>query len=139
VVATSRRFPREIESLGAIHEYLDEFSEIQKIDARTTFCIRLVVEELFTNMVRHNRGGGEEILVALDRIGDRLDLELVDSDVEPFDPDGVAAVAVAAGAEEREPGGLGVHLVRTMVDSLDYHYETEGRRMRVEVSKTLER
>ena len=45
---------------------------------------------------------------------------------------------VDAGIEERRPGGLGIYLVRKMVDDLNYDYETEDRRMRITVTKTLE-
>ena len=51
----------------------------------------------------------------------------------------MAAVPVEAGIEARKPGGLGVHLVRTMVDDLDYEYEIEDRRMRITVRKVLEK
>ena len=43
-----------------------------------------------------------------------------------------------AGIEERRPGGLGLYLVQTMVDDMNYEYETETRRMRVSVTKRLE-
>ena len=47
-------------------------------------------------------------------------------------------IPVEAGIDERRPGGLGIYLVRSMVDDLSYDYETEGRRMRITVTKTLE-
>jgi anti-sigma regulatory factor (Ser/Thr protein kinase) len=45
---------------------------------------------------------------------------------------------VDAGIEERRPGGLGIYLVRKMVDELNYEYESEGRRMRITAMKALE-
>jgi anti-sigma regulatory factor (Ser/Thr protein kinase) len=97
-----------------------------------------VVEEIFTNMVRHNEGGGDRITVSIERLDNRLHLELVDFDVEPFDPETAATPPVDAGIEERRPGGLGIYLVTKMVDDLSYEYETEARRMLVKVTKTLE-
>jgi serine/threonine-protein kinase RsbW len=139
-LATARRgFAREISSLDEIFEFLAEFVEGHEIDERTAFCINLVVEELFTNMVRHNRGGGDEIVIGLDRVDGRLSLELIDTDVESFDPDTIDAVPVAAGIEERRAGGLGIHLVRSLVDDLQYNYRTDERRMHISVVKTLEK
>ena len=131
-------FRREIDAIGEVFAFLETFADGQEIDEKTAFCINLVVEELFTNMVRHNQGGGDRITVSLERRNDRVHLELVDIDVEPFDPNTAEVPPVDAGIAERRPGGLGIYLVRKMVDDLNYNYEPEGRRMRITVTKTLE-
>jgi len=138
VTAVSGEFRREIEAIGEIFALVETFVDGQKIDDKTAFCINLVVEELFTNMVRHNEGGGDRITVSIERQDNRLHLELVDSDVEPFDPATAEVPLIEAGIEERRPGGLGIYLVRKMVDELKYHYETESRQMRITVTKILE-
>ena len=138
MAAISGEFRREIEALGEVFAFLETFVDGQEVDEKTAFCINLVVEELFTNMVRHNEGGGDRITVSIERRDDHLRLELVDSDVEPFDPETLEIPRVDAGIGERRPGGLGIHLVRSMVDDLNYDYEIEGRRMRITVTKTLE-
>jgi len=138
VAAVSGEFRREIDALGEIFAFLDGFADGQEVDEKTAFCINLVVEELFTNMVRHNSGGGDRITVSIERRHDRVHLELVDTDVEPFDAATAEIPPVDSGIEKRRPGGLGIYLVRKMVDELDYNYEIEGRRMRITVTKTLE-
>ena len=134
-----RGFRREIDALAEIFRFLGDFVDEAAIDEHSAYCLNLVVEELFTNFVRHNAGGGDEITVSLERVDDRLLLGLVDSDVEPFDPDGVPEPPVAKGIGERHPGGLGLHLVRAMVDDLNYEYESETRQMRVSATKRLEK
>ena len=138
MTAVSGEFRREIEAIGEVFAFLETFVESQEIDEKTAFCINLVVEELFTNMVRHNEGGGDRIAVTVERRDDRLHLELIDSNVEPFDPQTAEIPLVNAGIEERRPGGLGIYLVKKMVDDLNYDYEAEDRRMRITVTKTLE-
>ena len=138
MTTVSGEFRREIEAIGEVFAFLETFVDGQKIDEKTAFCINLVVEELFTNMVRHNKGGGDRITLSAERRNDRVHLELVDSDVEPFDPETAEVPPVDAGIEERRPGGLGIYLVRKMVDDLNYDYETDARRMRISVTKTLE-
>jgi anti-sigma regulatory factor (Ser/Thr protein kinase) len=138
VTAASGEFRREIASISEVFAFLDGFSKDQQVDEKTAFCVNLVVEEIFTNMVRHNEGGGDQIKVSIERLDNRLHLELIDNDVEPFDPATAATPPVDAGIEERRPGGLGIYLVKKMVDDLSYEYETENRRMRVKVTKTLE-
>jgi len=138
VTAVSGEFRREIDALGEVFAFLETFSDGQEVDEKTAFCINLVVEELFTNMVRHNEGGGDQIKVSIERRDNRVLLEIVDTDVEPFDPETAEVPMVDAGIGERRPGGLGIYLVRSMVDDLNYDYEPEGRRMRITVTKTLE-
>jgi serine/threonine-protein kinase RsbW len=138
VTAVSRSFDREIPALDGIFDFVGAFIARHELDERTAFSLNLIVEELFTNFVRHNEGGGEQIVLAIEKNNNTIRIELVDDGVEPFDPDTVAEVPVRAGIDERRPGGLGIHLIRTMVDSLHYDYETENRRLRVSVTKTLE-
>jgi serine/threonine-protein kinase RsbW len=138
VTAISEEFRREIDAIGEVFAFLETFANDQEIDEKTSFCVNLVVEELFTNMVRHNEGGGDRITLSVERRDNRIHLELVDVDVEPFDPKTAETPPVDAGIEDRRPGGLGIYLVRKMVDDLDYAYEPEGRRMRISVTKTLE-
>ena len=138
MTAVSGEFRREIEAIGEVFAFLETFVDGQVIDEKTAFCINLVVEELFTNMVRHNEGGGDQITLSVERRNNRVHLELVDFDVEPFDPETAEVPPVNAGIEERRPGGLGIYLVKKMVDDLNYDYETESRQMRVTVTKTLE-
>lgn len=138
VASAQREFRRRIDALDGIFQFLDEFALIAGLDDRSKSRLGLVVEELFTNMVRHSKGAGHDVGIRLERRDQRLHLELTDDDVEPFDPDTVPVPDVSAGLESRRPGGLGLHLVRAMVDELDYRYEPETRRMRVSVTSTLE-
>jgi anti-sigma regulatory factor (Ser/Thr protein kinase) len=87
MTAVSGEFRREIDAIGEVFAFLETFADGQEIDEKTAFCINLVVEELFTNMVRHNEGGGDRISVSVERRDNRVHLELVDTDVEPFDPE----------------------------------------------------
>lgn len=128
-------FPRSIDSLAAIFEFTERFFIEERIDPSMRFSIDLTVEELFTNLVKHNRGTENEILLSLDRVGEGLVVSLTDYDVEPFDPSGTPEVDVDGPLDERTAGGLGLHLVHKMVDSIDYEYA--GRRSKITFRKAL--
>lgn len=138
MVGVRKEFAREINALGEVFAFLEVFANEHQFDERTAFFINLVIEELFTNMVRHNVGGSEHISIGLDQDDENVYLELIDTKVEPFDVSKVAEVPVEAGVEAREPGGLGVHLVRTLADDVIYEYDADNRCMRISVRKSLE-
>jgi anti-sigma regulatory factor (Ser/Thr protein kinase) len=130
-------FAREIGALDEVFTFLGEFIDRHGIDDDTSYAIRFAAEELFTNMVKYNKGtnSGISLQVGVDESGQVVRMQLTDSGVDPFDPASLDTVNVDAPLEERVPGGLGIHLVRALVDDLSYAYV--DREMRVTVMKKL--
>ena len=106
-------------------------------DEETAFCVNLAAEELFTNMIRHNVGRGDHILLELEVSEPRVFFRFTDYDVAPFDPKSIPAVKLDAPFAERNPGGLGMHLVKSVVDRVTYEYQ--DRAMRVSAEKQRRR
>ena len=117
------RFKREISVLDQIFHTLDDFIETAHIDERTALGARLTVEELFTNLVRHNRGGSDYITIRVEIEGGKLVIGLEDYEVEPVKMADFKPADLGAPLYERREGGLGIHLVRNFVDELTYDYE----------------
>ena len=135
-VTTTRDFDRSIGSLADVFVFLDESLGVREVDERSRLVLHLAVEELFTNMVKYNANSARQIGVCVRSDDDRVRVELVDPDTEPFDPTALGPVDTTRPIEQRKRGGLGIHLVRTMADGIDYQYE--GREMTVSVTKNLE-
>lgn len=135
-MSRERRFRKEIASLDGVFAFLAAFSDGEALGAKVSFALDLVVEELFTNMVKYNVKGGEEVLIGIARDGDHVLLEMTDFDVDPFDPEGVDSVRLDAPIEDRREGGLGLHLVKSMVNKISYEYK--DRTMKISVVKHLE-
>lgn len=131
-----RSFKRTFDSLQEIFGFIGEFFAGQAIDERHRYAVDLAVEELFTNMVKYNPGVPHDIQIGLERLDDHLAISLMDPDSEPFDPNRAGDAAVDRPIEERRPGGLGIHLVRKMMDRIDYEYT--GRCSRTTLIKRLE-
>lgn len=68
-----------------------------------------------------------------------VEVTLVDRGVERFDPTASPDVDIHAPIDERRPGGLGLHLIRRMVDSIDYRYSDATREGRITFRKTAAR
>jgi len=85
------------------------------------FDLNLVLEELFTNSVRHGGCAGMEnaVLVRLQLLDHAVLVEFADRGT-PFDPLTAPVPNIEATLEERGVGGLGVHLVRQIMRDLEY-------------------
>jgi serine/threonine-protein kinase RsbW len=84
----------------------------------------LVLDELVTNIVSHGIGSDETapITVELSYAAGTLSVTLSDPG-RPFDPCSAPVPDTDAALEHRKIGGLGVHLARTLMDSLSYRYD----------------
>lgn len=126
-----RTFPREIASLEPIAEFVGSFVESARLGDQDSFDLNLIIEELFTNMVKYSPEGTHDIAVRLDREGDELVVSLTDFDVEPFDITQAPPVDTSLPLAERRAGGLGIHFVRQMAERLSYDYENRNSRITV--------
>jgi serine/threonine-protein kinase RsbW len=129
-------FARDLAALETLFPFVERFAREGRLDEATAFAVQLAVEELFTNFVRHNTGGAERIAVRLDIEGGRLSVALADFDVDPSDPAKGSSPDLLIPLEDRKIGGLGIHLVKSMFDSLTYDYR--DRTLRVTAVKNLE-
>lgn len=131
-----RKFKREIKSLDQISNFITDFISKNLIDDSIGFTVNLVIEELFTNMVKYNPESTSEISISLAKDENELVINLTDFDVEPFDITRTEEVNTRKPLEARKPGGLGIHLVKRLVDKIDYEYE--GRQSKITLVKNLE-
>ena len=132
-----RVFDRSFDSIPALTKFTANAFERLRIDPRLLPTVDLVVEELLTNMVKYGLGSDAGVTVGLAPIEDGVEVTLVDRDVEPFDITGAPDVDIYAPIEERKPGGLGLHLIRQMADSVEYEYNQTERRSRVTLRLTV--
>ncbi len=116
-----RRFPRTVGSLEAIVSFVHEFLAERGIDPEHAHNPDLVIEELFTNMVKYG-GGQADIAIGLDADPARLTIELRDFGATEWDVTQARPVDVDAPLEQRHPGGLGLHLVQRIAENFRYAY-----------------
>lgn len=119
---------------------VEQYSLIQRLDSRTTYALKLAVEELITNTILYGYEGdrAHEIEVHVDVEDDVLTLEITD-DARPFNPLHVPAPEMAlAGAgrsESREPetpespASIGIFLVKEVMDDMEYRPVAHGNRL----------
>ena len=87
----------------------------------TTMKLNLALEEAVVNVMNYAYPQGTVGDINIEAKGDDNLLEFIISDTgTPFNPTAQAGVDTALSAEERPIGGLGIHLVRQIMDSVSY-------------------
>jgi anti-sigma regulatory factor (Ser/Thr protein kinase) len=109
------------DEIARVHAAFDAFAEAQALPAAVRRSLNVALDELLTNTMVHGFAGREGGAVTVEAAlhPDRVAVTLTD-DGRPFDPFGVAPADTALPVEERPIGGLGIHLVRGMMDEVSY-------------------
>lgn len=115
-------FKRDIGALDRVFEFTGRFATGAGLEKSVGYAIDLAVEELFTNIVRHGRPGGGDVSIRVDVDENELVIEIVDDDARPFDITATPEVDVNRPLEQRREGGLGIHLIRRVMDYVNYEY-----------------
>ena len=125
------------ERLSDITNAVEELGERERWPPDFLFRMNLVLEEMTLNVMTHGRSAGaSELEVVVVCEADTVTVEIVD-DGPRFDPLQDAPVPDPdASLEDRPVGGLGVYLVREMVDEVSYRYEDGRNRVLIRTSKT---
>ena len=85
--------------------------------------IRLAVEEAVVNVIDYAYPAGVEGEVDISMMTDGQCLKVIISDAGvPFDPTLKENIDISLSAEERQVGGLGIHLLREIMDSVNYEH-----------------
>jgi anti-sigma regulatory factor (Ser/Thr protein kinase) len=132
-----RDFARSFDSLDAIFAFVQPVLSTHGAGEGESFAIFMTIEELFTNMVKYNATGSGCIGLEIECDADAVICRISDPDSERFDPTQAPDVDIHQPVEQRRPGGLGIHLIRRLVDTLDYAYD--GRRSTITFRKKLDR
>lgn len=114
--------------LARVAAALETFGAEHGLGAKDVFDVTLALDEILTNVIWYafESGAEREIDVRLGLADGELRIEVEDGG-RAFDPLSVPAVdlALERPAEEREVGGLGMHLVRHAMHALEYRREMD--------------
>ena len=116
----------DISQVPLLAEFVEGIASAHHLDATTTMNINLALEEAVVNVMNYayREGTTGEILVGATAEPGQLRFTIADSGV-PFDPTQAREPDLDSNAEERPIGGLGIHLVRQLVDAVQYR-RTDG-------------
>lgn len=124
----------DVQEVARVIDSLEEFGAAQGIPTEQSLRFGLVLDELITNIISYGLAGRSDgtIKLAVEHRDGVLSAELID-DGPAFDPLAADAVPPDGDIETREIGGLGITLVKTFMDRLDYRRVDGFNRLHMEM------
>ena len=111
----------DVQEVPQLAEFVDEVCEAVGFDMSTTMQMNLAIEEAVVNVMEYAYPSGMRGEVRIDAVANDLRLKFIITDEGmPFDPTAHGEVDTTLSADERGIGGLGIHLVRRIMDSINY-------------------
>jgi serine/threonine-protein kinase RsbW len=115
------RLANDLAGLAEVAERVERFGAEQRLPASVVNALNVVLDEAVSNAVNHGYAAGVrgEIAVRLRRRPDSVLVE-VEDDGKPFDPLQAPPPDLTLPLEQRPIGGLGIHLIRNLMDEVAY-------------------
>ena len=116
-----------VEQIAMLPEFVETVAREAQLDHEAVFNLNLALEEAVSNVIMYAYPEGTEGIVDIDAMvdGKRISFVITDSG-KPFDPTAKEEVNINTGMAERPIGGLGIHLVRTIMDTVSYERKGEN-------------
>ena len=114
--------PASADGLRQAEEGLDDFSAAHGLTRNDTWPFHVAIDEILSNIVKYGLAGERarsEVQIFLLLEEESLEMVILD-DAAPFNPLDAARPETGLAAEDREIGGLGIEIVRRLMDSIDY-------------------
>ena len=115
-------------ALSRLTSFLREALAAAGVDPEAGYAFELALEEIFVNVLSHGSvpgGSPRQFEARITAAVGEVNMVLSD-DGRPFDPLSQPRPALDVPLEERPVGGLGIHLVREMMDKVTY-WHADGR------------
>ena len=111
----------DIQQVPQLAEFVDMVCEEVGMDMAVAIQMNLAMEEAVVNVMSYAYPADTvgDVTIEAVTIADQLQFTITDCGT-PFDPTAKEDVDTTLSAEERPIGGLGIHLVRQLMDSITY-------------------
>ncbi len=115
------RLANDLADLAQLADRVEGFGAAQGLPAGVVNALNVVLDEAVSNAINHGYAAGVrgEIAVRLRRAPEGVSVE-VEDDGKPFDPRQAPPPDLSLPLERRPIGGLGIHLIRNLMDEVSY-------------------
>lgn len=120
-------FPGSFESLPRVSEFVGKAAQRAGLSNKAVYAVQLAVDEACSNIIDHAYGGENRGEMICSVIVNEEGLTVILRDRgRPFNPQTVPDPQVNLPLEKLKPRGVGIYLMRKMVDEVRYEYSPEG-------------
>lgn len=125
-----------LDEIDRVNEAFEAFSAGHGLPPRVRRALKLVFDDVIHNIIAYAYDDGERhtIEVTVEVGADRVSVRISD-DGHPFNPASQTPPDVALTLEDREVGGLGIHLMGSLMDEVTYTRQAD--RNMIELVKYL--
>lgn len=118
----SKIFKADVKELDSLFEYSSTLLEVLDFSKRDIIMINTALEEVFVNVAKYAYEKAGEVEVTLSNDKNKVTFVFRDSG-KPFNPLEKEDPNITASSEEREVGGLGIYMVKNIMDETHYEYK----------------
>jgi len=118
----SKIFNADVKELDNLFEYSRSLLEVLDFPKRDIIMINTALEEVFVNVAKYAYEGTGEVEVTLSNDKNKVTFVFRDSG-KAFNPLEKEDPNLAVKAEDREIGGLGIYMVKNIMDETFYEYK----------------
>ena len=119
--------PAHINFLADVRNFIQNIGTDYRFSNRVTHSMMLAVEEACTNIIRHGYKDVPKGKILIEAIIHKLSLEIIIVDQgETYDPRTAVRPAITELADRGKKGGLGIMMIRKLMDEIDYRSENRG-------------
>jgi len=115
------RIGNDIAEMKNVVELVDRFGRDHDVPSKFTNAFNLCLDEILNNTISYgyDDSGRHTIQVTLS-IESNMLVAVINDDGRPFDLRTSATPKVGGGLRARKLGGVGIHFVKALMDSVDY-------------------
>jgi sigma-B regulation protein RsbU (phosphoserine phosphatase) len=119
----------DIRQIPQLAGFIETVAQDARLDKSLAMSLNLALEEAVTNVIMYAYPQGSDGLVDIEAVirKDSIDFMVIDSG-KPFDPTAVPDANIESALEDRPIGGLGIFLVRNIMDTVKYERK-EGKNL----------
>lgn len=121
-IMESRVFKADVKELDNLFEYSSTLLNILNFSPKDIIMINTALEEIFVNVAHYAYEESGSVEVSLSNDKNKVTFIFKDNG-KPFNPLERENPNINATSEEREIGGLGIYMVKNIMDEVTYKYE----------------
>jgi len=120
------------EHLAEVRDFVASHAENIGLNQKIISEIRLAVDEAYTNIIKHaySNNSTEKVNIEIGSDDDQLWITLIDSG-KSFDPESYREPDLMKRIKEKKRGGMGVYLIRKVMDHVQYNRKGESNEIRM--------